>query len=55
MILISHPFFITTLTSYEQYCKPHGISFGMKNLNMYYTHEVHYIGLTMIQIRVETF
>jgi hypothetical protein len=24
------------LTSYEQYCKPHGIPFGMKNLNMYY-------------------
>jgi hypothetical protein len=28
---------IATLTSYEQYCKPHGIPFGMKNLNMYYT------------------
>jgi hypothetical protein len=33
----------------------HGILFGMKNLNIYYTFCVHYVGLTMTQIRVETF
>jgi hypothetical protein len=31
----SVPLFITTVTSYEQYCEPHAIPFGMKNLNMY--------------------
>jgi hypothetical protein len=28
---------IAALTSYEQYCKSHGIPFGIKNLNAYYT------------------
>jgi hypothetical protein len=40
-ILIRHPFLITTLTSYEQYCKPHGTPSGMKNLNKYSGTSVH--------------
>jgi hypothetical protein len=38
-ILMLHPY-ITSLTSYAQYCKPRRIQFGMKNLNMYYTFKV---------------